>query len=308
MTALALHYDETKPLVDAWLIGFSSPNTRRAYKGDIERWLNFCQLSGIHPLHARREHVDAWARIQPGAPATLARRITAVASWYTWLVDERHLDHNPTARVRRPRIDPDDSRMVGLTREQAVALVKRADADGPRTKALVRLLLANALRVGELIALDVEDLGTARGHCTLRVKGKGGRIQVVPLAPATAEAIDDYLRTREDVEKLPALAAGARGRRPLFLSRAGGRLGNVVIWRQLRRLAVQAGPELADVAGRISPHWLRHTAITLALDGGASLRDVQDYARHANANTTRGYDQARFRFDRSPTFALSDLF
>jgi integrase len=140
----------------------------------------------------------------------------------------------------------------------------------------------------------------------LRVTGKGGRVHTVPLAPGTTDAIDRYLATRADVEApLPALAAGARPRRPLFATATGGRLDQGVIWRLLRRLAEDAGPELADVAGRLSPHSLRHTAITAALDAGVSLRDVQDYARHADPRTTRRYDRARHSLDRHATYAVS---
>lgn len=304
-------------LVAAWLIGFASPNTRRAYARDAGNWLSWCGRSGVAPLSARREHLDAWLRLQElggAAAASRARRLAAVASWYGWLVAEGHTDRNPAARVARPAVDQDDSRTVGLTREQARILLACADVDarptGPRTRALIRLLLANALRVGEVIALDVDDLSTARGHRTVRVTGKGGRVYTVPLAPATAEAIDAYLATRTDTRTdqeapLPALAAGARPRRPLFATATGGRLDQGAIWRLLRRLAADAGPELADVAGRLSPHSLRHTAITAALDAGVSLRDVQDYARHADPRTTRRYDRARHSLDRHATYAVS---
>jgi site-specific recombinase XerD len=304
--------DEIGALVGAWLIGFASPNTRRAYARDIGAWLAWCQTSAVPPRAARREHVDAWLRMQEmsgAAASSRARRLAAVASWYGWLVAEGHADRNPASRVARPTVDPDDSRTVGLTRDQAQTLLACADIDarptGPRTRALVRLLLANALRVGELIALDVEDLGEARGHRTLRVTGKGGRVHTVPLAPATADALDRYLASRRDVEVLPARAAGARSRRPLFATGSGGRLDQGAIWRLLRRLATDAGPELADVAGRLSPHSLRHTAITAALDAGVSLRDVQDYARHADPRTTRRYDRARHSLDRHATYAVS---
>jgi integrase/recombinase XerD len=300
------------PLVTAWLVGFSSANTRRAYARDVGAWLSWCQASEVPPPSARREHVDAWLRMQElagAAASSRARRLAAVASWYGWLVGEGYADGNPAARVTRPTVDADDSRTVGLSREQALILLASADVDarptGPRTRALVRLLLANALRVGELIALDIEDLGRARGHRTLRVTGKGGRVHTVPLAPATADAIDRYLASRRDIEVLPATTVGARPRRPLFATSTGGRLDQGAIWRLLRRLATDAGPELADVAGRLSPHSLRHTAITAALDAGVSLRDVQDYARHADPRTTRRYDRARHSLDRHATYAVS---
>lgn len=299
-------------LVAAWLVSFASPNTRRAYGRDVAGWLSWCATSGMEPLRARREHVDAWLRVQElagAAASSRARRLAAVASWYGWLVEEGYAERNPAARVTRPTVDQDDSRTVGLTREQAQALLACADVDprptGARTRALVRLLLANALRVGELIALDIEDLGVARGHRTVKVHGKGGRVHVMPLALSTADAIDRYLRTRRDLDSLPAVVPGERARTPLFATASGGRLDQGAIWRLLRRLATDAGAELADVAGRLSPHSLRHTAITAALDAGVSLRDVQDYARHADPRTTRRYDRARHSLDRHATYAVS---
>lgn len=311
---LPAHFvDATRELVAGWLVGFASPHTRRAYARDITLWLSWCTASGIDPIAVRRPHVDAWMRVQEvegAAAATRARRLASVASWYGWLVEEGHAERNPAARAQRPHVDQDESQTVGLTRAQAQALLAAAEADvrptGPRTRAAMRLLLANALRVGELISLDIEDLGHARGHRTLRVTGKGGRSHTVPLAPSTVAAIEDYLDTRSDEEApLPALAAGVRRRRPLLATSSGRRLDQAAVFRMLRRLANEAGPELAMVANRISPHSLRHTAITAALDAGVSLRDAQDYARHADPRTTRRYDRARNSLDRHATYTVA---
>jgi integrase/recombinase XerD len=303
-------------LVAEWLVGFSSPHTRRAYQADLTRWLEWCATSRLDPVtQVRRPHIDAWLRaaeVTGVAVATRARRLATVSSWYAWLVAEEHTARNPAAAVRRPQVDVDASRTVGLTRDQAAALLAAADADtrpsALRTRALLRLLLANALRVGELVALTTDDLGHARGHRTLRIRGKGGKTATVPIAPATAAAIEAYLASREDLRPLPVAAAAAGAGpavAPLFATSTGKALDQAAVWRVLRRLAREAGPDVAEVAEKLSPHSLRHTAITAALDAGVSLRDAQDYARHADPRTTRRYDRARYSLDRHATYAVS---
>ena len=115
---------------------------------------------------------------------------------------------------------------------------------------------------------------------------KGQIRAAVPLAPRTAEAVEGYLRGR----------SGG----PLFATRTGGRLDRYAAQKVVRRLARQAGLEQ-----RISPHSLRHSFVTAALDAGASLRDVQDAAGHADPRTTRRYDRARYSLDRHPTYAVA---
>jgi len=154
----------------------------------------------------------------------------------------------------------------------------------------VLLLGLNGLRVSEALGADVEDLTTERGHRVLRIKRKGGKTATVPLAPRTAEAVDAYV--------------GDRTIGPLFATTTGVRWHRSEAWRTLRRLAKVAVPEKA---GSLHPHDLRHAFVTLSLDAGASLRDVQDAAGHADPRTTRRYDQARHNLDRHPTYALAGL-
>ncbi len=157
-------------------------------------------------------------------------------------------------------------------RAQARALVAAADtgAQALRTAAAVRLLLHNALRVDEACAADIADLGEDSGHRVLRVVRKGARKAKIPLTPATVAALEAYLTAR-------AQRAGAVDWRqltgPLLATATGGRLRQGHLWELVRRLARTAG-----IGGweQLSPHCLRHSAITFALDAGASLRDVQD--------------------------------
>ena len=257
-------------------------------------------------LGAGRVRVDLWAAAQQDRGAessTVRRRLSALSSFYRYCAAHDLVDRIPTAGVARPVVDADYTATIGLDRDQARALVAAADADrGPqalRTAAVIRLLLHNALRVDEACAADVTDLGADAGHRVLRVTRKGARKAKVPLAPATVAVLDAYLTDRAhrvglgDARQLVG---------PLLATASGGRLRQGHLWDLVRRLARDAGIEAWD---QLSPHCLRHSAITFALDAGTALRDVQDYAGHKDPRTTRRYDHARDSLDRNAAYAVA---
>jgi integrase/recombinase XerD len=285
-------------LAATWLAGHRAARTRRAYAADLAGWLGWLAGHGLDVLAATRVHLDVYVRHLTdtgAAPATVNRRLSALSSFYRHCAEHSLVAGNPTVGVRRHRIDPDHTATVGLDRDQAKAFLAAADADtGParlRTAAAARLLLHLGLRVDELAAADVADLGHDRGHRVLTVTRKGGRRATVALPPATAAALDTYLDMRADQPPGPLLATAS-----------GRRLDQAALWKLVRRLAHAAGiPSWAQ----LSPHSLRHTAITLALDAGAPLRDVQDFAGHRDPRTTRRYDRARDSLDRNAAYTLT---
>ena len=290
-------------LVAAWLTGLRSARTRRAYAGDVVAWLAGRE-TGV--LAAGRVHVDLWAATQLGAGAEesrVRRRLSALSSFYRYCAAHDLIGRVPTDGVARPVVDPDYTATVGLDRDQARALVAAADADtgvqALRTAVVVRLLLHNALRVDEACAADVSDLGEDCGHRVLRVVRKGARKAKIPLTAATVAALEAYLAAR-------AQRAGAADWRqlsgPLLATAAGGRLRQGHLWELVRRLARTAGVGAWE---QLSPHCLRHSAITFALDAGASLRDVQDYAGHKDPRTTRRYDHSRDSLDRNAAYTVA---
>jgi len=239
--------------------------------------------------------VDLYARtlaeVDDLSPATVARRLSALSRFcaYAYAIAEEVVGRNPVANVKRPKV-ASDTVSAGLDRDELAALIRTAEADSPRSLALVLLLGLNGLRISEALGADVTDLGVERGHRVLRIERKGGKRATVPLAPRTAEAIGGYTDDR---------TTG-----PLFVTRTGERWHRSEAWRTLRRLAKTAVPTKAD---SLHPHDLRHAFVTLSLDAGASLRDVQDAAGHADPRTTRRYDRARHNLDRHPTYALAGL-
>lgn len=272
-----------------WLLSYSSPHTRRAYDRDLATFAAWCEEYGVGLLAVIRAHVDAYARsleAQCAAPATVGRALAAVSSFYGYLANEGVIGWNPVTRVRRPQIG-DDSQTTGLDRDEVCALLATAAKDSPRAHALVSLLALNGLRVGEALGADVGDVGHGRGHRILLVTRKGGKRAIIPLAPNTAAAIDAYLDGRTD---------GV-----LFATRTGRRMDEAYVWRLIRRLAKDAG---IPSAGKICPLSLRHSFVTLSLDSGATLQEVQDAAGHADPKTTQRYNRARHNLDNHPTYGL----
>ncbi|MCW2641059.1 MAG: site-specific recombinase phage integrase family [Dactylosporangium sp.] len=298
----------TDDLVDfttAWLRNRRlSAHTRVAYQRDVNAWLQWCSGRGLNPLAASFLHVNEYARElestvdgrsgRPVTPATVARRLSGLSSWYDFLARLQAVGANPVAGADRPRVDRDHSATVGLTAAEVDALLAAAEADdGPqatRHRAMLTLLADLGLRVGELVGLDVADLGQERGHRTIRFVGKGGKPRRRALAPGTAAVLDTYLAVR------PGPAVG-----PLFVTGSGARVGQPAVFRLVRRLARTAGiPAWAN----LSPHSLRHAFATTARDEGVPLEDVQDAMGHADPRTTRRYDRDRHNLDRDPTYAI----
>jgi integrase len=202
--------------------------------------------------------------------------------------DAELLEHSPIANVRRPKVS-DDSSTVGLTAEELDRLLTAAEAHGPRSAALVSLLVYNGLRIAEVLACAVEHFSHQRGHRVLRIVRKGGKASTEPLAPIVLHALEAYV--------------GERTSGPIFLNTdATARLSYSIAYKLIRRLAKRAA--IAGAA-RISPHSLRHSFATELLANGVPLQDVQDAMGHADPRTTRAYDRSRHNLDRHPTYTIA---
>jgi integrase len=208
----------------------------------------------------------------------LARRVRA-------LIAKPRLRAGSAAHVRRPRLDY-ESHATALDRNELSALLVAAGLGPPAEHALISLLALNGLRVSEATGADIEHLGLERGHRTLVITRKGGKVVTIPLAPRTARAID--------------LAIGDRTEGPLFVTAGGKRLDRHGAARIVRRVTRRAG-----IAKLVGPHTLRHAFITAALDAGVPLRDVQEAASHADPRTTMRYDRARTSLDRHATYIVA---
>jgi integrase/recombinase XerD len=272
----------------AWLLGYRGA-TRDAYRRDLADWAAWLDRNNVHAFDARRVHVDAYVReleTLGRTSSTIARRLTALAGFYGYAVDEGALAKSPVQRVKRPKTG-NASQATGLDSTELAAFLAAARTSSARDHALACLLALNGLRISEALGATVDDLGHERGHRTLTISRKGGAASIVPLAPRTNEAISAMLAGREEG--------------PLFATSSGRSMDRHAAQKVVRRLARQA-----KVDKRISPHSLRHAFVTAALDAGVSLRDVQDAAGHADPRTTRRYDRARYSLDRHPTYTVAN--
>jgi integrase/recombinase XerD len=207
-----LDADPAWRLAAAFLLGYRG-HTRRAYFADIRAWYTWCAGIDMSPMEARRHHVDRWIAEQverpqpttgrPVAAATVARRLSCLAGLYEYaVVDVGLIDASPVVRVKRPRVS-DRSSTIGLIEAELIALLGAAEADDPRSAALITLLALNGLRVGEALALDAPDLSYDFGHRVLTLTRKGGKRSVEALAPATVRALETYLADRTAGPDLP---------------------------------------------------------------------------------------------------------
>ena len=278
--------EEEQALV-GFLAGYSGL-TREAYQLDLRQWVQWCTEREVALFGARRADIEGFGRhleVCGRARATVARRLCTIACFYRYAEQEGLIPISPAVHVRRPRLDY-ESHATGLDRNEVGAMLVAAGLGGARDHALLSLLALNGLRISEALGADIERLGLERGHRTLTVLRKGGKIVTVPLAPRTARAVD--------------LAVGERHEGPIFLDDDGQRLDRHTAARIVRRIARRAG-----ITKRVGPYTLRHAFITAALDAGVPLRDVQEAASHADPRTTMRYDRARVSLDRHATYIVA---
>jgi integrase/recombinase XerC len=262
-----------------------SAHTVRAYVGDVTALLtHYAGIGGGDPASLDVRALRSWLGAQSAAGAarsTLARRAASAKVFTAWCHQRGLLAADPglllgSARPHRT--------LPGILRQgqaQALMDVAAVAADdgapsGVRDRAVLELLYASGVRVGELVGLDVDDYDRSRR--VVRVLGKGRKERTVPIGLPAAQALDAWLATGRG--RLAAAASGPA----LFVGDRGGRLDQRAVRRLVHRLVgeVPGAPDL-------SPHGLRHSAATHLLEGGADLRSVQELLGHATLATTQIY-------------------
>jgi len=287
-------------LAGAWALSFDKANTRRAYTRDLWSYFSFLDGGAVDALSAERKHIDLWRESFDGASTTVARRLAAVSSFYSYAVSEGAAATNPARNVTRPRVDADHSMTRGLSKDEASAFLAAARDDSPRSYALAALLLFTGVRISEALGANLSDLEHDSGHRVLVVTRKGGTRAKVALPAQVVAALGEYLgRATASGTEVDTVASAFTDSR-LFRTATGKPWAQSEAFRTVQRLARAAGVE-----GRVSPHSLRHTHATLALDAGAALHDLQDSMGHADPRTTRRYDRARGRLEKSSAYTVA---
>ncbi|MGH3365144.1 MAG: tyrosine recombinase XerC [Nocardioidaceae bacterium] len=262
-----------------------TPHTVRAYMGDVSGMLEHAALLGHTDLGTIDvQTLRSWLAKQQTlgkARTTVARRATAVRVFTAWAHRAGHAQSDPGALLGSPKAR---RTLPGALRKDEArdlleAAAARADDGSPvglRDVAILELLYATGIRVGELCGLDVDEVDHERR--VVRVLGKGRKERTVPFGRPAEKAIARWLASGR-----PALAVERSGP-ALFLGARGGRIDQ-------RAVRAMVHARIADVPGApdLGPHGLRHTAATHLLEGGADLRTVQELLGHASLATTQIY-------------------
>jgi integrase/recombinase XerD len=259
--------------------------THVLYEFQLREWFTWCESNGLDPLVGiQRAHVELYIR-QLGErglmDSSVATSMHAVRGFFRFAHIDGLIPGDPAVYARLPKIHPDESRTQGLDRLELIRFLQVAQTITIHHGALAFLLGINALRASEAAAVRIEDYAdTLRGYRVLHVVGKGNK-------PATMPVTVPVLRVLE-------ACRGQRTSGPLILRPISGQpINRRDAYRMVARIAKAAG-----ITRDISPHSLRHAAITNALDAGVPLRDAQILARHADPRTTEHYDRARGNLDR----------
>ncbi len=267
-------------------------NTLDAYRTDLLQFGGFLADRGVDATKAGRADVaDFLADLAIGveadedgdggrpacSPATISRKTACLRSFYRHLRREELIEDDPTATLTPPQ----KSRKLPHVLSQAevgklLEGVSTADPISLRDRALLEVMYGCGLRASEAIGLESGDVDLRRGF--VRPHGKGSKERIVPLGSQAARAIERYQRAGR------AELVGERVERKLFVNFRGGPLTRQGLYKIIQRHARDAG-----LAGKMSPHTLRHTFATHLLSGGCDLRSVQEMLGHADVATTQLY-------------------
>ncbi len=259
----------------------ASARTREAYGRDLSRLAQWAAVAGIHqPADLRATHLREFVYHLKDlglAPSSIRRGISAIRTWYRFLLTEGELTVDPSEKLETPRkwrTLPEvlttaevDKLMAAVTLDETLAF---------RDRAMLELAYGAGLRVSEWIGLETR--GVLLDELVVRVLGKGDKERLVPIGRSAAGAVAVYLR-----ELRPRLEKG-HGAGRLFLNAHGRPLSRMGAWTILRKYVDAAG-----IKKRVTPHTLRHSFATHLLEGGADLRAVQEMLGHADISTTQIY-------------------
>jgi integrase/recombinase XerD len=286
-TLLALQPNAMSPaqLAAVSYLARYSGSTHHLYTYQLKRWLDWCEANGLDPLVGiQRAHVELYIRHLGDCglmPSSINTTRHGVRGYFRYAHIDGLIAADPAVYARLPKVHHDESRTQGLDRLELIRFLQVAQTISVHHGAPAYLLGINALRASKAAAVRIEDYQeTLRGHRVLHLVGKGNKPATMPLTVPVLRVLEACRGQRTE---------GPLVLRPLSLKPIDRR----DCYRMVQRIAKAAG-----IPRHISPHSLRHAAITNALDAGVPLRDAQILARHADPRTTEHYDRARGNLDR----------
>ena len=254
-----------------------SEHTVKAYRGDLENFRDFLLREEKEIEDADIATINAYVSTLYGknSPSSVERKVSAIRSFFSYLVRKGLATQNPAKLVRTPK--KEKHLPVFLSVDEVFNLVDVKDSEkNPlrvRDRAILELLYSSGLRVSELAGATLADL--SMGEAIMRVRGKGNKERIVPVGSKALSALGEYLDIRETLKP-----ASDR----IFLNSRGGGITTRSLARIIKKYGLVSG-----ISKNVSPHVLRHSFATHLLAGGADLRAIQEMLGHASLSTTQRY-------------------
>jgi site-specific recombinase XerD len=282
--------------VVAWGTEYPVENTRAAYERDLTNYFTWCREHDVDALEPGRTDVNGYRDYLLASgltPQTVDRKMSACRSFFTYLGERGMLrGEHPFKHVQRLAL-PGESSTPWLGADDLTKLLRVALEESVRDFLLLSLLGINGLRVSEALRASVPDLGVVDGHRTLSIVRKGSKPGLTPLAPLVVDVLDPYLDGRTAG---PLIARLDRNRRVVVPVRG---ISRQTAFDRVRHLADYAG-----VNPELSPHGLRHSFVTNALEEGAELHVVQLAVGHSDPATTMRYRHGALTLKSNPSLSL----
>lgn len=268
-----------------------TPNTRNNYLIDIRQFqkfltknYTFAEDSGVDTLM----HVDhMMLRAFLGSlyrekvkKVTISRKVTALRTFFNYLLREGMVKNNPAEMIQAPRIEKYIPAFLSV--DEMLALLKADGGTGAmafRDRAIIELFYSSGIRLSELVGLNIGDIDFIQG--LIKVRGKGRKERVVPVGDPALTVLREYLENRKEVSE--TLSYGG-SKDPVFVGKSGTRLSTRTVARILDKMVLMSG-----LKRKISPHVLRHTFATHMMEAGADLRAIQELLGHESLSTTQKY-------------------
>jgi integrase/recombinase XerD len=254
-------------------------NTVQAYSRDLIRFFQFLEKKNLKPLEVSKDQITEYTSIigRRLSSRSVARNISAVRSFFRFLVTEGRIKSSPTRLVETPRVS---MRLPGVLSQADVEhLLSQPDVSRPigqRDMAMLEILYATGLRVSELVNLKTQDLNLEAGY--VRTLGKGSKERVIPMGEKAVAAVKEYLSSARI-----RLTKGTNSPY-LFLTFRGRPMTRQGFWKIIKKYGRQA-----LIKKKLTPHSIRHSFASHLLDAGADLRSVQVMLGHADISTTQIY-------------------
>ena len=257
----------------------ASANTIASYERDVRQFALYLQNDGLQIIDASSGHIErylAFLKKSNKSPASVARCLASLKSFYAYLVGEGEIEGNPAVHVTVERTQRKLPEI--LTSEEVDLLLSQPsinDMKGCRDKAMLETLYATGIRVSELISLNVRDVNIPGEYLKCESKGKN---RIIPLYHAAVQSLKDYLNhVRPQLVAYPNEVA-------LFVNMSGERMTRQGFWKIIKHYQ-----QSAKIEKDITPHTLRHSFAAHLLENGADLRSIQEMLGHSDLASTQMY-------------------